>query len=292
VAVENTRHVPVLVNKVMELLNCRPDGIFVDATLGEAGHAEQILERSARGILIGIDRDDEVLKLARMNLERFKNRVSIVCGDFRDLREITANYSGKINGILLDLGLSSFQLDSDRGFSFQHDSPLDMRMSGRGKITAADLVNNLSQSELFFLLRDFGQERFAGRIARRIVRARHTTKFTTTGQLARFIERTVPRTKIHPATRTFQALRIKVNDELSALEKCLESVPEILCAGGRAVVISFHSLEDAIVKKAFRLYSDRGIARLLIRKPVMPAQEEIEANPRSRSAKLRAVEKN
>lgn len=285
-------HLPVLAEAVLEWLQVRPGGIYVDATVGTGGHAERILEASSpTGQLVGIDRDPEALGVAGWRLARFPGRVRLVRGDFAQLR-ILLQEAGlpEGHGILFDLGISSLQLRrAERGFSFQLHGPLDMRMDPEQPTTAGDLVNNLPERELAELLRRYGEEPFARRIARSIVRRR---PLRTTTDLVEAISAAVPPhrwpRRIHVATRTFQALRIATNRELEALQAALHQVPEVLRLGGRVAVISFHSLEDRIVKQAFQL--DPRL-RPLVRKPVRPSREEVLRNPRARSARLRVAER-
>lgn len=285
-------HVPVLLEAVLEWLRPRPGGVYVDATVGTGGHAERILEACGpTGRLVGIDRDPEALDVAHRRLRRFAGRVQLVRGDFADLKALLVRTGvPQVDGVLFDLGVSGLQLaHPERGFSFQLEGPLDMRMDPQQQLTAADLVNRLSERELASLLRRYGEEPFAGRIARSIVRRR---PLRTTSDLVAAVEAAVPPgrrpRRIHVATRTFQALRIATNRELECLESALAQVPEVLRPGGRVVVISFHSLEDRLVKRAFR--SDPRLVPL-VRKPVRPGPEEVRRNPRARSARLRAAER-
>ncbi|MCS7236302.1 MAG: 16S rRNA (cytosine(1402)-N(4))-methyltransferase RsmH [Armatimonadota bacterium] len=283
---------PVLVDAVLRWLEPRPGGVYVDATVGAGGHAERILEACApTGRLVGIDRDPQALEAARERLSRFHGRVQLVRGNFADLQALLRELGVRVaDGVLFDLGVSSLQLQHpERGFSFQLEGPLDMRMDPAQPQTAADLVNRLSEPELAELLRRYGEEPFARRIARSIVRRR---PLRTTTELVEAVQAAVPRSRwprrTHVATRTFQALRIATNRELEALQTALDEVPEVLRPGGRVVVIAFHSLEDRLVKQAFR--SDPRL-RPLLRKPVRPTPEELSANPRARSARLRAAER-
>ena len=265
--------------------------------MGGGGHAEALLAGSAPdGVLLGLDRDGEALAVAAERLRPFGQRARLVHGDFRELPALArAAVMGPFDGILLDLGVSSLQLaDPARGFSFSHDGPLDMRMDRMAPgPTAADLLRRLPEADLAAILRDDGEERWARRIARALVAARARAPITTTGELARLVGQAIPRRawppRIHPATRTFQALRIAVNRELEGLGEGLEAAVSLLVAGGRLAVISFHSLEDRAVKQTFRrLAAGTGI-ELITPKPVTPTAEEVAANPRARSAKLRAV---
>jgi 16S rRNA (cytosine1402-N4)-methyltransferase len=299
---EERGHVPVLVEEVLQYLDCRPDRIYVDGTVGSGGHSRKILERSSpTGKLIGLDWDEEAIERARKNLSLFEGRVALRKGNFKDLKSVLKSLSiPGVDGILLDLGVSTEQLESrERGFSFRWDGPLDMRMSQETEITAQDFLRNLPPSGLETLLREYGEERWARRIARNIVRRRQTAPIRTTGELVEAIEESVPgsRGRIHPATRTFQALRISVNEELNNLRAFLDSAPDLLRPKGRLCIISYHSLEDRIVKNLFRHWTRGGKGEekpfgLLTPKPVVPAAEEVSRNPRARSAKLRAVEMN
>lgn len=304
-----SRHVPVLLDAVLTYLAPRPGGVYIDATVGGGGHAEAILEASAPdGRLLGIDADPDALGRSHRRLHRFGHRVVLVQGNFDHLAAIAKRHGFvPADGILMDLGVSSDQLENAaRGFSFAKEGPLDMRMDPSLPHTAADLVNTLAEDELARLIRTYGEEPHARRIARAIVAAR---PIRTTTQLADLIAQVVPRRRgqrLHPATRTFLALRIAVNDELGALERALPQALEILRPGGRLVVIAFHSLEDRIVKQFFQREArdcicpprqpictcgHKARVRVLTRKPVTPSPEEIAQNPRSRSARLRAVEK-
>lgn len=284
----------MLVEEVLESLNVRPDGFYIDATVGGGGHAEAILERITNGRLLGIDRDPLALAAARERLARFGEKVSLVHGNFAEIGALHAE-SGlpPADGVLADLGLSSLQLaDTDRGFSFSAEGPLDMRMDPSSATTAADLVNTSSERELADLIFNFGEERQSRRIARAIMRAR---PIRTSTELAQVVTRAIPSRPgphhIHPATRTFMALRLAVNGELDNLERFLAQALAMLAAGGRIVLISFHSLEDRRVKQAFIAWRREGRARVLTRKVVRPGEEEMRRNPRARSAKLRAAEK-
>jgi 16S rRNA (cytosine1402-N4)-methyltransferase len=289
-------HVPVLAQEVLAYLQPRPGGRYIDATVGAGGHAALILEASAPdGRLLGIDVDPAALALARRRLAQFGDRVVLVCARFSALEDVAKGHGFTgVDGILMDLGVSSMQLDDPaRGFSFQRTGPLDMRMSPHEPVTAAQLVNTLSEQELADVLWRYGEERLARRIARAIVARRRARPFETTADLAELIASLVPRRGgLHPATRTFQALRIAVNRELEELEAALPQAVGLLRPGGRLVVISFHSLEDRIVKQFFRTYAagPQPRLRVLTRKPVVPTPEEVRQNPRSRSAKMRVAE--
>jgi 16S rRNA (cytosine1402-N4)-methyltransferase len=284
-------HVPVLLEETLELLAVRPGGLWVDGTLGLGGHAEAVLRRAAPdGRLLGLDRDQEALERARARLVPFGARVRL---EHADYREIPARLGDeRASGILLDLGVSSLQLDdAERGFSFMREGPLDMRMDRTERGTAAEIVNRMRESELADLIHEYGEEPFSRRIARAIARAREQERIETTTRLAEIVRRAAPRSRrpgLHPATRTFQALRIRVNRELDGLGEAIERAAACLRTGGRLVVIAFHSLEDRAAKEAFRSLAGRGF-RLLTKKPVRPTEAEVRANPRARSARLRAV---
>ncbi len=296
-------HIPVLYQEVLAGLQIRPGGRYIDGTVGVGGHARGILVASAPdGELLGIDADPMAVTLAGEQLAEFAGRVTVVQGDFADLEEIAVEHGfGSVDGILLDLGLSSLQLEAaGRGFAFRLDGPLDMRFDPSQMTTAADLVNTLSREELADILFRYGEEPRSRRIARAIVAER---PISTTGELAALVERTVGRRgRIHPATRTFQALRIAVNEELECLAGALPQALRLLGPGGRLAIISFHSLEDRLVKKFFRneardcvcppeipvcVCDHRATLGIVTKKPIRPSAEEVAANPRSRSAKLR-----
>jgi 16S rRNA (cytosine1402-N4)-methyltransferase len=284
-------HVPVLLAETLELVVVRPGGLFVDGTVGLGGHAAAVLRATApAGRLLGLDRDGEALELARERLAEFGERVRLEQADYREIPERLGGEEA--DGILLDLGISSAQLDDPgRGFSFQAEGPLDMRMDRRSGPTAADLVNRMREKDLADLLYELGEEPASRRIARAIVFARERARITTTTELADVVRRAAPRRRpggLHPATRTFQALRIRVNRELDGLGGALAGAARCLKPGGRLAVIAFHSLEDRAAKEAFRSLAARGF-RVLTRKPVRPGDAEIRRNPRARSARLRAV---
>jgi 16S rRNA (cytosine1402-N4)-methyltransferase len=288
------RHVSVLPAEVIEYLAPAPGQVVVDATVGAGGHARLVAERlGPRGWLIGLDQDAAMLELARPQLEGTGTPFTLVHANFDQLRDVLDDLNvATVDGVLADLGVCSDQLDAaDRGLSFQLDGPLDMRLDRSQGDSAANLVKRLSERELADLIWRYGEERFSRRVARKIVEVRKHAPLETTAQLAELVRRCVPRPRgqrhaIDPATRVFQALRIAVNDELGALERLLAALPACLKPGGRAVVISFHSLEDRLVKHAFR---DRERWQVLTRKPVQAGEEEQRNNPRSRSAKLRAA---
>lgn len=306
-------HAPVMPEEVIRYLAPTSGGVYVDGTLGGAGHAAAILEASAPdGVLVGFDRDSEALRAATHKLAPYGERAKLVHANFADMAtELSRLGIRMIDGFLLDLGVSSHQLDTgERGFSFQQDGPLDMRMDRSLAATAAQMVNGLAEAELADIIWKFGEERWSRRIAAHIVKARELAPILTTMQLVDIVKRAIPRAKweerLHPATRTFQALRIAVNDELASLEKGLAAGVRLLNKGGRGVVIAFHSLEDRIVKHAFREFA-RGCAcpkdlpvcvcnrspevRILTGRAVVASEVETVSNPRARSAKLRGVEK-
>ena len=305
-------HVSVLLEECIKYLNIRPDGVYVDGTLGMGGHSEAIASRLTTGQLIGIDRDDRALAFAGKRLAPFGERVRLLKGNFGDLSALLDGAGvGQVDGMLFDLGVSSPQLDNaERGFSYMQDAPLDMRMDERAPLTAGEILNTWSEAELRSVFWRYGEERYAGRIAAAIVARREERPLETTGELVDIIRHTMPaaalREKQHPAKRCFQALRIAVNDELGSLERMLEQAPDRLKTGGRLLVISFHSLEDRMVKEAIRRREAGctcpkefpvctcGFVQTLksvTRKPVAPTAEEIEKNPRARSAHLRIAER-
>ena len=293
-------HEPVLAEEIMFWLQCKPGGAYVDCTLGYAGLAAHILDRNApEGILIGIDRDAMALTHSRSRLKANSSRVCLRQGNFRDIKTHVAECGmQQVDGVVFDLGVSSPQIDAaDRGFSFREDGPLDMRMDQGQRLTAADLVRDLPESELADLIYQYGEERYSRRIARAIVQARGTGNIESTGKLAAIVERAVPASyrhgRIHCATRTFQALRIAVNQELEVLGPALKDAADIVTPGGRICAVSFHSLEDRIVKNTFRALSHgpQPSLRLLVKKPIMASENERSRNPRSRSAKLRVAER-
>ena len=306
-------HTPVMLREVIHALVYRQGGVYVDGTVGGGGHASGILEHAGAGsILVGIDCDDEALGESHRRLEKFGARAMLVKDSYANIAEILKRFHvAEVDGLFLDLGVSSHQFDeTDRGFSIYRDAPLDMRMNRSGSMTAYDIVNGFSEERLRQIIRNFGEEFRAGKIARTIAAHRVRAPIRTTGDLAALIMSVVPAARrgrhIHPATKTFQALRIAVNDELSSLIACIESGVEILRRGGRIAVISFHSLEDRIVKNLFRSFEKGCICpddfpvcvcgkkpqlRVLTRKPSVPQAEEMAANPRARSARLRAAEK-
>jgi len=305
-------HRPVMVNEVIASLNCKPGGIYVDGTVGGGGHAYEILRATApEGVVIGIDIDEMALKEARERLSEFGERMVLVKGNYVEIDEILRQRGiSAVDGILLDLGISSFQLDEpSRGFSFRYDAPLDMRMDKSQELTAYDLVNSLTEDELAHLIYAYGEEKRAKKIARAIVKERKLHLISTTGQLTSLISEVIApfkKGRIHPATKTFQALRIAVNQELTNLPLAIRKALDVLKAGGRFSIISFHSLEDRIVKQEFRKW-ERGCQclpgtfpcrcgyerkiKVLTKKPVTPKSEELLSNARARSAKLRTAER-
>jgi 16S rRNA (cytosine1402-N4)-methyltransferase len=289
------KHIPVMVEEVMAFLKCETGRTYVDATLGGGGHASEILKRTAPdGALIGMEWDEDALSEAKNVLMPFGDRVKIFRENFIHLSDLMKAES--VDGILLDLGLSSIQLEKEgRGFSFKGDGPLDMRMDQRMNHTAAHLINHLSLEELEYTLSLYGEERWAKRIAKAIGQEREREPIRTTQTLRKIIHHAIPRRfyswRIDPATRTFQALRIRVNDELENLRKLLETGWKILKKGGRMCILSFHSLEDRMVKETFRTLEKQEEMRVLTKKPVTPSEEERKKNPRSRSAKLRCAER-
>ncbi len=305
-------HKSVLLNETIELLNIRPDGVYLDGTLGGGGHSFEILKRlTGTGRLIGIDQDGEAIQAAGKRLSVYGDKAMIFRKNFRDFREAMEEAGIEhLDGILLDLGVSSHQFDdAERGFSYRTDAPLDMRMDQRQEKTAADIVNGYTEHELYRVIRDYGEEPFAKNIAKHIVLTREQEPVTTTFQLVECIKRAIP-AKIrekggHPAKRTFQALRIELNEELGVLENSLNEMVDALAPRGRIAIITFHSLEDRIVKNAFRTAENpctcppdfpvcvcgkKSKGKVVTRKPVTASEEELLENPRARSAKLRVFE--
>jgi 16S rRNA (cytosine1402-N4)-methyltransferase len=291
-----TGHVPVLTAEALQFLQPARGGLFVDCTVGLGGHTRALLEAGAARV-IGLDRDLDALAIARETLAPWHDRIELVHADYRALDDVLDRRGiSLVDGALADLGVSSLQFDAPgRGFSFQRDEPLDMRMDRSGGDTAADLVARMSEEEIADAIFQYGEERFSRRIARAIAAARREAPIATTGQLAAIVRRVIPRrgyTRIDPATRTFQALRIWVNRELEGLDRFIETAARRLRAGARLVVITFHSLEDRIVKHTLRALERREAAvTVLTKKPVTPLDDEVQRNPRARSAKLRAAER-
>ena len=309
---ENNVHVPVMLRECIDNLNINPDGTYVDGTLGMGGHSFEIASRLEHGRLICIDKDEFAIANAQERLSRFKDRITFIHSDFSDTAAVIDSLGiDGIDGMLFDLGVSSPQLDnSERGFSYMHDAPLDMRMDTTSALTAYDIVNAWSEQELTDIFFKYGEEKFSRRIAAAIVKRRDEAPVETTLELADIIKRAMPaaalREKQHPAKRTFQAIRIAVNDELGAVERMMDSAPDRLRPGGRLCIISFHSLEDRIVKTKIASRENGctcpreapictcGFVRTLkcvYRKPILPTEEELLNNPRARSAKLRVAER-
>ncbi len=308
-------HKPVLLEQTIEGLNIRPDGIYVDGTLGGAGHAYEVCSRlSEKGRFVGIDQDDCALAAATERLNVFKGKLKIDCvkSNYRQMKQVLQELGiEKVDGILLDIGVSSYQLDAvERGFTYREDAPLDMRMDQSRTFSAKDVVNTYEEMELYRVIRDYGEEKFAKNIAKHIVADRQKKEIETTGELIDIIKAAIP-AKVravggHPAKRTFQAIRIEVNRELEVLEESIDEMIDLLNPGGRICIITFHSLEDRIVKKKFKENEDPCICpknfpvcvcgrtskgRVITRKPVIPTEEEIAENKRSKSSKLRIFEK-
>lgn len=306
-------HTSVLLRETVDGLDVKPDGTYVDATLGGGGHAFEICRRlSSKGSFIGIDQDAAAIEAAGRRLLDFGEKVTIIRSNYCDMKPRLRNTGiDGVDGIVLDLGVSSYQLDTPkRGFSYQADGPLDMRMDQRQTVTAKDIVNGYSESDLYRVIRDYGEDKFAKNIARHIQAAREKGVIETTGQLNEIIRRAIPmkfqKTSGHPSKRTFQAIRIELNRELEVLRETLDDMIDLLYPGGRLCIITFHSLEDRIVKSAFRKNADpctcpphfpvcicgnisRG--KVITKKPILPSQEELEQNSRSKSAKLRIFER-
>lgn len=307
-------HVPVLFHETIDSLNIRPDGIYADGTLGGAGHSSEIARRlSDKGRLIGFDQDLEAIAAAEKRLEPFKERVKIIHSNFEQMGAVLEELGyPQVDGIMLDLGVSSHQLDdASRGFSYRMDTPLDMRMNQEAALTAADILNTYDEQEIYRIIRDYGEEHFAKSIARNIVKEREKHSIDTTGQLVEIIRASMPKkaqiASGHPAKRTFQAIRIACNRELDVLENSIDSMIDHLKPGGRLSIITFHSLEDRIVKAAFKknenpctcppdfpvcICGKKSRGHAVYRKPVLPTEEEMEQNPRSKSAKLRSFERS
>ncbi|MFA5088456.1 MAG: 16S rRNA (cytosine(1402)-N(4))-methyltransferase RsmH [Candidatus Omnitrophota bacterium] len=295
---QEIQHIPVMLKEVVENLNLSPGACIVDCTLGLGGHAVAIAKQiGPQGLLIGIDRDEESIRLARESLQQESARFDIVQDDYRNIDKILDKLGvKKVDGIVFDLGISSYQLSSPaRGFSFNSEGPLDMRLDQNSYISAYDIVNSLSEKEISTILRNFGQERWHNRIAHYVVEQRNKKPIASTKDLSDTVLRAIParfrRQRIHPATRTFQAIRIAVNRELESLEIALEKCINYLKIGGRISVISFHSLEDKIVKEKFRHFNKIGQLSLIVKKPLRPTEEEVRNNGRSRSARLRVAER-
>ncbi|AEE96786.1 S-adenosyl-methyltransferase MraW [Mahella australiensis 50-1 BON] len=309
----NDYHKPVLVEEVMQYMSCRKGGIYIDGTIGGGGHALEICRRiDGDGLLIGIDKDDEALAHAAETLKEYSSCVRLIKGDFRYMKALVNGIEvNEVDGVLLDLGVSSHQLDdAGRGFSYNAEAVLDMRMDKQQLLTAKDVVNTYDEKRLYEIIKDYGEERWAKRIASFIVKERQRYPIETTGQLVEVIKRAIPaaarREGPHPARRTFQAIRIEVNDELNSIKEGLIQAMDCLKPGGRLCVISFHSLEDRLVKDTFRRWQNpctcppdtplcvcgnKPVAAIVTKKPVIATPDEVESNPRARSAKLRVCEK-
>ncbi|HHW57704.1 MAG TPA: 16S rRNA (cytosine(1402)-N(4))-methyltransferase RsmH [Clostridia bacterium] len=303
-------HKSVLLKETIEYLNIKPEGIYVDGTLGGGGHSEEIVKRLTAGKLIAIDRDREAIAAAKERLKNYKN-IEYINDNFKNIKEILKKLRiYKVDGILLDLGVSSYQLEEvDRGFSYIKDAPLDMRMDKSSPFSAYDVVNKYSDKELERVIKEYGEEKWASRIAKFIVKERKKGEIKTTFQLVDIIKSAIPvsarREGPHPAKRTFQAIRIEVNEELKGLDKAIDDMAEVLRGKGRIAIITFHSLEDRIVKNTFKRLENpctcppglpctcrkEPIIKIITKKPILPSKEELQANPRSRSAKLRVAEK-
>ena len=305
-------HISVLLNETIEGLNIKPDGIYADGTLGGAGHSYQIASKlNGLGRLIGFDQDEDAITASTERLKEFKN-VTIVRSNYRNMKEELNNRGiNKVDGILIDLGVSSYQLDTvSRGFSYKEEAPLDMRMDNRNEVTARDIVNNYSQGDLFRIIRDYGEDKFAANIAKHIVMNREIKPIETTTELAEIVKAAIPmkfrKQGGHPAKQTFQAIRIELNSELSVLKESLMDMIDLLNPNGRICIITFHSLEDRIVKNIFKEAEDpctcpknfptcvcgkKSKGKVITRKPILPSEEELKLNSRSKSAKLRIFEK-
>ena len=306
-------HKSVLLYETVDSLNIRPDGIYVDGTLGGGGHAYEVCKRlGEHGRLIGIDQDADAIAAASARLSEFQDKVTVVRSNYENIASVLHDLGiEKVDGIYLDLGVSSYQLDTaSRGFTYREDAPLDMRMDQRNPQTAADIVNNYSEMELYRIIRDYGEDRFAKNIAKHIVRQRQEKPYETTGELIETIKAAIPAkiraTGGHPAKRTFQAIRIELNHELDVLNSSIDTMIDLLNPGGRLSIITFHSLEDRIVKKRFRdnenpcicppefpvcMCGRKSKGTVITRKPVVPGEEELEYNKRSKSSKLRVFER-
>ena len=307
------KHVSVLLEETIDGLDIKPDGIYVDGTLGGGGHAYEVCKRlSNKGRFIGIDQDGEALEAARKRLSEFEDKTSLVRSNYCEIDTILKDLNvEKVDGIVLDLGVSSYQIDNlERGFSYKSDAPLDMRMDDRQSLTAKDIVNGYSEMELYRIIRDYGEDKFAKNIAKHIVQERAKKPIETTGELTEIIRASIPMkvqvTGGHPAKRTFQAIRIELNKELEVLQNNLDDMIDLLNPGGRICIITFHSLEDRIVKTNFKrnenpctcpsdfpvcVCGKKSKGKVVTRKPILPSEEELEVNSRSKSAKLRVFER-
>ena len=306
------KHKSVLLNETIDGLNIKPDGIYVDGTLGGGGHASEVARRlSDKGSIIGIDQDAAAIEAAGIRLKDFGEKVTIVRSNYCDMKSKLHELGiDKVDGIVLDLGVSSYQLDTaERGFSYREDAPLDMRMDTRQKMTARDIVNDYTEADLYRVIRDYGEDKFAKNIAKHIVQARAMKPVETTAELSEIIRASIPmkfqKKSGHPAKRTFQAIRIELNRELDVLRDSLDDMIDLLNPGGRLCIITFHSLEDRIVKSAFRknenpctcppdfpvcVCGKKSKGSIITKKPILPSEEELEYNSRSKSAKLRIFE--
>ena len=307
------KHISVLLDETIDGLDIKPDGIYVDGTLGGGGHSYEILRRlSPKGRLIGIDQDGEALKAAGERLKKFENQITLVRSNYCEIDKVLKELNvEKVDGILLDIGVSSYQLDNlERGFSYKSDAPLDMRMDTRQELTAADVVNTYSENELFKIIKDYGEDKLAKNIGKHIVLARKEKPLETTKELSEVIKRAIPM-KVqakggHPAKKTFQAIRIEVNQELTVLKESIDKMIDLLKPNGRICIITFHSLEDRIVKTKFRenenpctcppnfpvcVCGKKSKGKVITRKPIIPSEDEIEENKRAKSSKLRIFER-
>ena len=306
------KHKSVLLNETIDGLNIKPDGIYVDGTLGGGGHAYEVCRRlGEKGSIIGIDQDAAAIEAASARLKDFGEKVTIVRSNYCDMKSRLHELGiDKVDGIVLDLGVSSYQLDTaERGFSYREDAPLDMRMDTRQKMTARDIVNDYTEADLYRVIRDYGEDKFAKNIAKHIVQARAVKPVETTGELSEIIRASIPmkyqKKSGHPAKRTFQAIRIELNRELDVLRDSLDDMIDLLNPGGRFCIITFHSLEDRIVKSSFRknenpctcppdfpvcVCGKKSKGSIITKKPILPSEEELEWNSRSKSAKLRIFE--
>ena len=306
------KHKSVLLNETIDGLNIKPDGIYVDGTLGGGGHAYEVCRRlGEKGSIVGIDQDAAAIEAASARLKDFGEKVTIVRSNYCDMKSKLHELGiDKVDGIVLDLGVSSYQLDTaERGFSYREDAPLDMRMDTRQKMTARDIVNDYTEADLYRVIRDYGEDKFAKNIAKHIVQARAVKPVETTAELSEIIRASIPmkfqKKSGHPAKRTFQAIRIELNRELDVLRDSLDDMIDLLNPGGRLCIITFHSLEDRIVKSAFRknenpctcppdfpvcVCGKKSIGSIITKKPILPSEEELEYNSRSKSAKLRIFE--
>lgn len=307
------KHKSVLLNETIESLNIKPDGIYVDGTLGGGGHSLEICKRLGEGgRLIGIDQDEDAIEAATKRLGEYKDKITIVHSNYNNIKSVLNNLGiDKVDGIVLDLGVSSYQLDNpERGFTYREDVPLDMRMDKDSSMTAADIVNDYSEMELFRVIKDYGEEQFAKNIAKHIVKARQEKPIETTGELSEIIKAAIPAKMRehggHPSKKTFQAIRIELNHELEVLENSLDTMIELLAKNGRLLIITFHSLEDRIVKNIFRknmipctcppdfpvcVCGKKPTGKIVTRKPIVPGDKELADNKRAKSSKLRVFER-